>query len=228
MLSSLDWIADDTRLYKQVQNITDSNELQQDLDSIYKWTNDNNMSFNSNKFQCLCLSTNQCECQNYADSNKNDIIVTKSVKDLGIYLSHDLTFQTQIIDLHKRTSQLCGWVLRTFISRNFFLMLQLFKSLILSRLDFGSQLWSPHKLFLISKVEKVQRSFTKHIDGMQHLSYPERLKALKLYSLQRRRDRYIIIYAWKIAEKLVPNMHSPLKTIYSSCSRCLFEVVLVR
>ena len=45
-------------------------------------------------------------------------------------------------------------------------------------------------------IEKIQHSFTKHIDGMKDLSYPERLCALKfkLYSLQRRRDRYIIIY----------------------------------
>ena len=35
---------------------------------------------------------------------------------------------------------------------------------------------------------------------MQGLSYPERLAVLKLYSLQRRRERYIIIYVWKILE----------------------------
>ena len=55
-------------------------------------------------------------------------------------------------------------------------------------------------------VEKVQRSFTRLISGMKGLSYPERLTALKLYSLQRRRERYIILYVWKILEGLVPNL----------------------
>ena len=38
-----------------------------------------------------------------------------------------------------------------------------------------------------------------------NVSHPERLKALKLYSLQRRRERYIIIYMFKIKIGLVPN-----------------------
>ena len=37
------------------------------------------------------------------------------------------------------------------------------------------------------------------------LSYPDRLKTLKLDSLQRRRDRYTIIYMFKIKCGLVPN-----------------------
>ena len=61
-------------------------------------------------------------------------------------------------------------------------------------------------------VEKVQRSFTKFISGMTGLSYTERLTVLKLYSLQRRRERYIIIYVWKILEGLVPNLNPPICT----------------
>ena len=45
---------------------------------------------------------------------------------------------------------------------------------------------------------------------MKDLSYPERLCALKLFSLQRRRDRYNIIYMWKIVEKVVPNLNTTI------------------
>lgn len=38
------------------------------------------------------------------------------------------------------------------------------------------------------------------------MNYWERLKELKLYSLQRRRERYLVIYVWKILEGLVPNV----------------------
>ena len=41
---------------------------------------------------------------------------------------------------------------------------------------------------------------------------------LKLYSLQRRRDRYTIIYVWKILESIVPNLNIPI-TSYSSIRR---------
>ena len=61
-------------------------------------------------------------------------------------------------------------------------------------------------------VEKIQRSFTRFISGMKGLSYPERLTVLKLYSLQRKRERYIIIYVWKLLESLVPNLFPPICT----------------
>ena len=61
-------------------------------------------------------------------------------------------------------------------------------------------------------VEKVQRSFTRFISGMEGLPYPERLTVLKLYSPQRRRERYINIYVWKILEGLVPNLFIPICT----------------
>ena len=54
----------------------------------------------------------------------------------------------------------------------------------------------------ITQPEKIQRSFTKHITGMNDMPYHERLKSLGLYSLQRRRERYFI-YIWKIIEGLL-------------------------
>ena len=65
-------------------------------------------------------------------------------------------------------------------------------------------------------VEKAQRSFTRFISGMKGLSYTEILTVLRLYSLQRRRERYIIIYVWKILEGLVPNLFPPICTKESS------------
>ena len=59
---------------------------------------------------------------------------------------------------------------------------------------------------------KVQRSFTKHIFGMQYFDYKSRLSRIGLYSLQRRREIYLIIYIWKILEKLVPDFSSYVST----------------
>ena len=82
----------------------------------------------------------------------------------------------------------------------------------MSRLDYGCQLWSSYLIKHINMVEKVQRSFTRFISDMAGLSYTERLTVLKLYSLQHRRERYIIIYVWKILEGLVPNLYPHICT----------------
>ena len=44
--------ADDTRLYNSVSEVEDCDLLQVDLDTIYKWADANNMTFNSNMFFC--------------------------------------------------------------------------------------------------------------------------------------------------------------------------------
>ena len=89
-------------------------------------------------------------------------------------------------------------------------MLTLCKSLVMSSLDYASQLCSPYLLKHVYPIHKVQRAFTKYMTGMRCLSYSKRLEILKLYSLQRSRERYSIIYVWKIVDGLVPNLSDPI------------------
>ena len=41
---------------------------------------------------------------------------------------------------------------------------------------------------------------------MENKDYHQRLKELKLYSLERRRERYMIIYAWEMLEERRENL----------------------
>ena len=75
-------------------------------------------------------------------------------------------------------------------------MLTLLKSLVIPLIEYCCQLWNPWKPKDIQAIEAIQRTFTCKITEVQHLNYWERLHELKLYSLQRRRERYIIIYIW--------------------------------
>jgi len=205
--------ADDTRLYSNITCIEQCDFLQTDLNTVYEWATVNNMMFNSNKFNYMSfhVASTVLSSNAYTDPDMNLIDQTDHIKDLGITMSYNCDFEQHILSLCKRCSNLSGWILRTFVSRDSDTMLILFKSLVLSRLEYGSQLWSPYKIKHITAVEKIQRSFTKHISGMRDLSYAERLCALRLYSLQRRRERYIIIYVWKILESMVPNLSKPIE-----------------
>ena len=84
-------------------------------------------------------------------------------------------------------------------------MLTLYKSLIRSHLEYCSPLWHPSKIGDIQELESVQRTFTARITGMKELNYWNRLKSLQLMSMQRRRERYIIIHMWKILNQKCPN-----------------------
>ena len=69
----------------------------------------------------------------------------------------------------------------------------------------GCPLWNSRKISDIQELEGVQRTFTARIAGVQHLDYWERLKKLSLMSLQRRRERYILLHMWKILQGCVSN-----------------------
>ena len=215
--------ADDTRLYSKISYVEDCDSLQSDLNCVYDWAKTNSMVFNSPKFKYLSFSTNVSITSYYVN-----VYVSPHLKDLGIIMYSNCSFEQHIIELCKRCTGLCGWILRTFSSRESTVMMTLFKSLVLSRLDYGSQLWSPTKIHQIIMIEKIQKAFTKHIKGFSSFSYQERLSNFKIYSLQRRRERYIIMYVFKILENLVPNLVKPLQFYVSDRRGRLCSVSHVR
>ena len=184
--------------YSKISYVEDCDSLQSDLNCVYDWAKTNNMVFNSQKIKYLSFSTNVSITSDYVNvyvsPNLYVIDNVNNLKDLGIIMSSNCSFEQHIIELCKRCTGLCDRILRTFSSRESTVMMTLFKSLVLLRLDYGSQLWSRKKIHQIIMIEKIQKAFTKHIKGFSSFSYQERLSNQKIYSLQRRRERYIIIY----------------------------------
>jgi len=65
-------------------------------------------------------------------------------------------------------------------------------------LEVNSQVWSPHLLKDIRRLEAVQRRFTKKLVGLHALTYTERLELLGLERLESRRIRADILFAYKL------------------------------
>merc|ERR1712101_51666 len=83
---------------------------------------------------------------------------------------------------------------------------KLFNSYIKSKLEYCCVIWSPsaedQNQDKINMIEKIQQTFTKKIEGLENLDYYQRLKECNLYSMERRRERYMIIYAWQKLEDI--------------------------
>ena len=157
------------------------------------------------KIQLICHGKSDVSSGYLSPSAKN-IERKDCVKDLGVYMDSDCTFASHINRVAVKMKEMSGWILKTFKSRSPELMLTLWKILVLPHHDYCSQLWSPTNVSNIQKLEMIQRTFVKKIDGMYQLTYWEQLKQLGLYSLERRRERYRILYTWKIIEGLVPDV----------------------
>ena len=215
--SSVSSFADDTKVSHIVQLREDCLDLQKSLDTIYDWSDTNNLKFNSLKFQALRYGNNKDTMDfSYKTPDGNDIPNEDQVRDLGIQMSRNMKFHDHIEIIASKCRSLSGWILRTFTTREASPMLKLFNSLLLPRIDYCSQLWSPHLVGDWNKLEAIQRRFTSKINNIRELDYWTRLKILKQYSLQRRAERYKILYCWKIMEELAPNLPTnPIQVKYS-------------
>ena len=88
----------------------------------------------------------------------------------------------------------------------------IWQTLIQPKMDYCSQLWCPGDQESISKLESVQRHFLSKVKGLEHLSYWERLSSMNLYSQERRRERYMVIFLWKISQDMVKGYSVPFTT----------------
>ena len=112
---------DDTRVTGPVDTEDDVEKLQEDLNIIYNWQNENNMLFNSNKFEMLRYGPNEGLKfdTNYFTPEFEDVIEVKNnLRDLGIIMSDNANFKAHIGHVCAKVKQKCGWILRTFSSRN--------------------------------------------------------------------------------------------------------------
>ena len=198
--------ADDTRIIMCISEREDHLMMQDELQKVYRWANENVMVFNDVKFDHVQYDRDQnSEIREYLTADGTKIRKPTEVKDLGVYMSTDAGFRYHIDQMILKAKRQAGWVLRTISTRETYPMMTLYKSTILPILEYCSQLWSPVKIGDLRKIEAVQRNFTSKINGIRDKSYWDRLKHLKMYSLERRRERYIIIYIHKIISGDAPN-----------------------
>jgi hypothetical protein len=201
--------ADDTRATKGIKTETDAAELQNDLFRIYDWSIKNNMEFNSIKFELLRYGLDNAlkELTKYVTPEWELIESKKTVKDLGITLENDCSFTQHIANITEAAKRMSAWVFRTFSTREKLPLMTLYKSLVRPLVEYSSALWSPTSKADINRLEEVQKCFIRKINGVSS-DYKTALKQLGLYSLERRRERYIIMHIWKSLENLTPNTSS--------------------
>jgi hypothetical protein len=197
--------ADDSKITASIKSPDDHINLETDLKAVINWAKNNNMQLHYGKFQLLQHGKNKELKSEYKIDEENTLKSSTEVRDLGVQVEDTLSWDAQITKMVNSARRFGGWILRCFKSRRSDIILQLIKSFIIPKLEYCSPLWSPYKIKDIIKLESVLRTMTSKINEMNGMDYHERLKSLKLFSMQRRRERFMIIMVWKIENQLIPN-----------------------
>jgi len=166
--------------------------IQSDLAIISAWLSDWQLTLSASKCSCLHVhgKLRKCDCPATYILHELPLTNVSAVRDLGIIFDAQLNFGNHINSVVNKASRLCGGILRSFVSRDAKFMYQLFQTFVLPILDYGAAVWFPvqnaRRNALATKLENVQRRFTKRLSNLGKLSYADRLHVLGCKSIVHR------------------------------------------
>ena len=198
--SNISKFADDTKIGHRITSDEDYRLLQSDLNKIVNWSNKWQMEFNFDKCKVIHFGSRNNE-HNYTMNNSVLKVVDEEI-DLGITVTKNLKFSKQCAKSVKKANKVLGYIARNFEHKSKNIVIPLYKALVRPHLEYAVQFWCPFLRKDIDKIERVQRRATKLIPEIRGKSYEQRLKVLRLHSLETRRLRGKLIEVFKILNKL--------------------------
>ena len=191
--------ADDTKIIRPIVTQKDRDTLQNDLDKLMVWTQKWQMKFNVDKCSVLHFGYNNPMFM-YNMDGRNLQSKTEE-KDLGVYINTSMKFNKQCAESVKKANRVIGIIKRNFMNFDRSVIIKLYKSLVRPHLDYAIPVWRPYLKKDITLLENVQRRMTKLIPNLRHKTYEERLKELKLMTLEQRHIRQDLLTFYNIINK---------------------------
>lgn len=200
--------ADDVKIAKIIHSNADAIVLQQTIDKLKVWCDVNSLHLNLDKCSVLTITT-----------KKKDIIITdykygdyifehvSEHKDLGVIIDRKLSFIKHIEAISSKATAALGFIKRFCYDINDVQTLKtLYFALVQSHLEYCNVVWLPTYAVHIDKIERVLKQFTQFArkeyptvaNGYKITEYKERLRALSMSSLERRRVNASIVFMYDI------------------------------
>ena len=147
--SSIGFFADDTRLTKRVSSINHIAELQEYLETVTRWSVENNMKLLKQKFELIIHKIHRanlnsmihelpftCKLSSYRVSDDLELYPSSALRDLGVVVSVDGSWSEHIHQISVKAKSVAAWVLSIFRMRDWDVMMTLYKSLVRSHLEY--------------------------------------------------------------------------------------------
>ena len=174
--------ADDSKCIHIIWNFNDTIDFQDDLNSVYLWSQTWKLKFNLSKTAFIQFGNNSVGSSNYL-LNGTTINKQTSTKDLGIIVTFDMLWSNHYKSIASKAYKSLGLIRRTFKSNSVCAKKMLYISLVRSKLTYCSQLWRPQYIQDIVLLENIQCRATKYILNDYASSYRSRLIHLSLLPL---------------------------------------------
>ena len=165
-----------------------------DLKCLSQWANIWQLKLNVKKCGVLHIGHNNTKFNFIL--NKETLQKIYSMKNLGVIIDNTLHFNECIDKSIAEEYQMCYSILHGFYTNSIDFIIMLYRTYIRPLLQFNKIIWTLLYINYIDKCERIQRYFTKRLQGMQNISYLNRLKLLHLETLEERRIYNDLICAY--------------------------------
>ena len=122
----------------------DVEELQKDPTRLESWSNDRQLKFNTDKCEAMRISKGNDYSSPQYHLCGNQLKAVSEVKDLGIYITSNLSWSVQANKCAKKANSVLGFIRRTVGPKNPELVPKLYNSLVRPILEYCSPVWCPH------------------------------------------------------------------------------------
>ena len=182
--SNLYLYADDTKIFREIKDDLDREKLQENIYSMNEWSGRWLLRFHPDKCKTMHIGNNNSEPMSY--KLKPDISgmdITTSEKDVGVIIDNKLSFDMPIAEKVNKANSVVGAIRRSFEYLDKDTFKKLYIALVRPHLEYANAVWNPYKKKDITTLENGQRRATKMVPGLGDKSYEDRLKDLKLPTL---------------------------------------------
>ena len=158
----------------KTREIGDTQNLQDDIDKLVKWSEKWQMLFNFGKCKCLHIGPGNTG-MNY-EIGGTILSKTGKEKDLGVTMNANMTVSEQCRIAASKGNQVLGMIRRNITYKENSFIVPLYKAIVRSHLEYCIHAWNPHLRKDIYMLEKIQRRATKFIPGLRDLDMKNDLR----------------------------------------------------
>lgn len=195
--------ADDLRVWREIESVSDQIFLQEDLNRLSDWCRINNLNLNVQKCCFISFSRKPDRILTNYVINGQQLECKTSIRDLGVIFDEKLSFVEHINAISVKGSKMLGFILRN--TRNFSIKAtrMVYCSLVRSGIEYCSAVWSPFFQIHSDSLERIQHRFLRVCASRSNVGiidhdYGPMERNLNLPPLSERRDLSGLIFLFKI------------------------------